>query len=407
MTNALYLSYNGLLEPILSSQVIPYLRELAKKGFHFTLLTYEKKRDLERAGKDRIKSLREELRRLGIEWHYLRYHKRPAIFSTLFDLFIGSLYCAYIIPKKRISIVHARGVTPGSMMLILSKVFRVKLLFDMRGRLAEEMAAGGLWKEDSAPFKLVKKCEGSLLKRADAVTVLTDKHLKLIREADYLTNRKIPVDTIPCCVDMNKFVFDNADSRNFRETLKLEGKFVVIYPGKLGTFYLIDEMLRFFKVMLDIIPSAVLMILTTDEPSRLIKSAKAIGIREDQIRIEKDVAFELMPKYLRIADAGLFFINAYNKLGSSPIKLGEFLASGVPVIINPGVGDSDDIVNEYRAGIIVKEFNDTAYRNAVHDLLRLKKEGEALKERCRAAAGKRLSLEDGISRYYNIYKVLS
>lgn len=100
-TNVLYLSYNGLLEPILSSQVILYLKELAKKNFHFILLTYEKKKDLHRTGKDRIRAIRDELRSFGIEWVYLRYHKKPAVISTLFDILIGVLYCTYLIPKKR------------------------------------------------------------------------------------------------------------------------------------------------------------------------------------------------------------------------------------------------------------------------------------------------------------------
>ena len=38
----LFISYNGMLDPLGQSQVIPYLRELAKRGVRFTLLSFER-----------------------------------------------------------------------------------------------------------------------------------------------------------------------------------------------------------------------------------------------------------------------------------------------------------------------------------------------------------------------------
>ena len=36
----LFISYNGMLDPLGQSQVIPYLRELAKRGVRFTLAEF-------------------------------------------------------------------------------------------------------------------------------------------------------------------------------------------------------------------------------------------------------------------------------------------------------------------------------------------------------------------------------
>ena len=88
--NILYLSYNGLLEPILPSQAVPYLTELAKRGFCTTLLTYEKKRDLERLGPEKLSRLKDTLAGDGITWRHLKYHKNPPFLSTLFDLGVGA-----------------------------------------------------------------------------------------------------------------------------------------------------------------------------------------------------------------------------------------------------------------------------------------------------------------------------
>lgn len=403
---AIFLSYNGLLEPILASQVIPYLEGLTRSGWYFILITYEKRKDIDRVGRGGLSSLKNSLLSKGIDWRYLRYHKRPRIVSTLFDICVGAIYTFFVIARNKIKIVHVRGATPGVIMILLSGIMHVKLLFDMRGRLAEEMAAGGLWREGGVTFKLVKKAEEALLNKADAVTVLTKKHFDLNRESACFKDRNIPMDVIPCCVDMSKFYYDPQKTADFKKRLGLTDKFILMYQGKVGTFYFIDHMLDFFKVMHDIMPNSVFLILTRDDTAAVLSRAAAIGISEDDIKVARDIEFDRIPQYMRIADAGIFFINAYNKLGSSPIKMGEFLASGVPVIISPGVGDTEELVIENSVGIVVKEFADSQYRDGVKALLKLKQEGEGLSRRCVDAAKEYLSVEDGVNKYYQIYKTL-
>ena len=402
--NILFLSYNGLLEPILPSQAVPYLTELAKKGFCFTLLTYEKKRDLEKLGPERLSLLKDKLAGDGITWRYLKYHKNPPLLSTLFDLAVGAAAVFHIARKKKIDVIHVRGITPGMIVLLLHGLLRKKILFDMRGLLAEEYVGGGLWKENSLIFKVVKVAEKSLLKRCDAVTVLTRKHLDFNKGIDYLNRRKIPMEVVPCCVDMNRFKCE--DGGLLRSELGLTGKFILMYPGKIGTFYFMKEMLEFYKTLAAMVPDVIFLILTNDDTGTVSKTAKELGIDERRIKIVRGVQFDEMPRYMRIADAGIFFINSYKKIGSSPIKMGEFLASGVPVVINPGVGDTEELVRENNVGVIAERFDETAYKNAIRQLLELKKEGDALKKRCRNTARRYLSLDDAVAGYERIYDAL-
>jgi len=46
----LYISYNGMLEALGQSQVIPYLRELSRRGVRFTLLSFEREAAFKDAG---------------------------------------------------------------------------------------------------------------------------------------------------------------------------------------------------------------------------------------------------------------------------------------------------------------------------------------------------------------------
>lgn len=403
----LFISYNGLLEPILPSQAIPYMKGLATFGYEFVLLTYEKKRDLDRAGHAGLLKLREDLKKFSIEWRYLKYHKNPPILSTIFDLLIGVCRAFAIIVSERIKIVHVRGITPGVIIMALSKVLKFKIVFDMRGLLAEEYAAGGLWREGSLPFRMVKRAERKMLMTADAVTVLTQKHFDLNKSLGCLAKREIPMDVIPCCVDAKKFFPDKKDESAFRKVLGLDDKFILIYPGKIGTFYFMDEMLAFFKYLSGIMPRAVFLIVTHDEPSHFLERAKAIGVPVDKIIIKDKVSYEDMPRYMRLADAGIFFINPYKKIGSSPIKMGEFLSSGIPVIINPGIGDTEELVRENRVGVVVNNFTISDFGRALDELLILKKEGDLLRKRCRDTAEKLLSHEVAIAKYARIYETLS
>lgn len=402
----LFLSYNGLLEPILPSQAVPYLKGLAGEGHEFVLLTYEKKKDIKRAGREGVETLKESLKKDGIEWRYLKYHKMPPLLSTLFDLFAGFFYALYIIKYRRIKLVHVRGITPGIIMIWLARLVRVKMLFDMRGLLAEEYVGGGMWREGSITYRLVKHAEKRMLMIADAVTVLTKKHHDFNISLGYIADRRIPMEVVPCCVDMAKFNYEKPGSADLRRRLGLEGRLVLMYPGKLGTFYLIDEMLRFFKYMSQRIPEAGFFVVTNDDPGIFTAKAARLGADMGRIVIQEKVLYDRMPDYVSIADAGIFFINPYKKIGSSPIKMGEFLASGIPVVINPGIGDTEELVRENRVGVIVEKFELSCYEKAVQELLDLMKEGRALSRRCRETADKYLSLSGGIEKYDKIYKAL-
>lgn len=404
--NVLFVSYNGLLEPILASQGIPYLEGLVAGGYRFALLTFEKKSDVERIGRSMIERQKRDLAARGIEWIPLRYHKRPMVVSTLYDIAVGSCHLMALVLGRGIRLVHVRGVTPGAMAIPLLFFRRAKVLFDMRGRLAEEMAAGNLWKTGSVQFRLIKAVERFLLERADAVTVLTYRHDSYNRGLDHFRGRKIPKAVIPCCVDLARFTCEGREQDRSREELGLEGRFVLMYQGKLGTFYFIDEMLDFYRRVLARRPDAVFAVVTPDDPAPLVAKAAGRGIGEEKLRVFRGVPYARMPRYMQAADAGVFFINALEKLGSSPIKMGEFLACGVPVVINPGVGDSDRIVEEERCGVVVETFDERAYDGAIERMLSLLGEGEGLRRRCREAARKHLSLEEGIARYAAIYKDL-
>ena len=399
----LYVSYNGALEEIVPSQVIPYLRELTKGGYDFTLLTFEKKQRLKEEGRYGVIKIKNEFKEIGINWHWLHYHKRMPILATSLDIFLGAIYVSYFVIIRKIRIVHARSIVPA-VMCLTAKLFGAKLVFDTRGLLAEEYVGGGHWKEGGLKYRLVKFFERLCLQLADAIVVLTKRHRAYLLNLPWCRNRvaKAPVEIIPCCVDLERFKYipkgHQPDNRKSPQS-----DFIFAYLGKIGKHYMLREMLDFLKIAFEILPNSKFMIITQTNQQQILDIVSTNRLDSKRVIIKKP-AHNQIPSLICGADAGIFFINSYKKFGSSPIKLGEFLSCGIPVIINSDIGDTEDLVSSNRVGVVLRKFSDNDYNRILFEFLELSKESEALRKRCRKTAEDYLSLGMGVRRYDAIYK---
>jgi glycosyltransferase involved in cell wall biosynthesis len=108
---------------------------------------------------------------------------------------------------------------------------------------------------------------------------------------------------------------------------------------------------------------------------------------------------------LRGAKIGLSFRNpTFSQIAASPTKIPEYLAAGIPVVSNAGIGDTDRVLLDDRVGIVVRDFNRDAYDQAVSELLELL-EDAGLADRCRRSAYERFDLEKvGVERYRRLYQ---
>lgn len=393
--SVLYLSYNGALEPIFRSQGLSYLEQLSREGWKVVLLTFEKKEDLTRAGSG-VETLRKQLEKKGIFWHFRRYHKRPPVLSTVWDSCIGFFEAWKLSRKYRVGLIHARGTIPASFGRAVSKGQRKPFLFDVRGFLAEEYADGGIWKRGTVVFRIVSRLEKFFLRSADGVVVLTQRARAYLQQQE-LCRADVPVAVIPCCVDLKRF--ETAQGRESRIT-----DFRLLYAGSLGTWYLLEQMLDFYQILKKKIPAASFQILTQTRDQALRDRLRPYS--EDGISVQ-EVSYEEIPERMSSAKAGISFIKpVFSKMVSSPVKIGEYLASGLPVILNPNVGDTETLIRENRVGVVVSGFETSCYEKAVEELADLLKEGDTLSMRCRNVASLKLSLEEGARRYDAMYRSL-
>lgn len=360
----LFISYNGMLDPLGQTQVLPYLRQLAKRGVRFTLLSFERARAFTPEGVSRCEELRRELETQGIEWHRLRYHQRPSVPATIYDVLAGIRKASVLVQRNKIEMVHARGHIPATIAIVLKRRFGIKMIFDLRGLMAEEYVDAEHWRQGSLPYRITKSTERQILAATDAIVTLTEKIWPIIREWEGLRGRNPHHEVIPCCVDLARFRFSDDDRARRRNELGLADQFTIVYSGSLDGWYLTEKMADFFASFVKRNPNAHLLWLTTGSHDRVRELMNSRNVGADHYSVRSVAAAEVS-SYLSAADAGLAFIKrCVSKVASSPTKNGEYLACGLPLIINAGIGDSDALIDQWQAGVLIEEFTETEYEGA-------------------------------------------
>jgi glycosyltransferase involved in cell wall biosynthesis len=398
----LYICYWSLMDPLCQTQSLAYLRQLTARGGRVVLLTFEQPRFRLSAGE--TVAMRRELAGQGIVWYPLTYHKRFPLLATGYDCLAGVLTGIYAAWRHRPAVVHSRGSIPAAMALALNRLCRLAFLYDADSRLSLEYADNGHWSRQSLSYRLTALVESWSRRRADSIVVLTERLRHDFLEQFHV---RAPVEVIPCCVDTAQFHFDLPGRLLRRRQLGLEDQKLLLYVGKVGARYLVQETFRFLSAVRETIQDARLLILSPDPPARFEAIAQSQGIGPEEYVIVRAGRYEV-PSWLSAADVGLALIrSAECERGSSPVKIGEYLATGLPVVVTDGIGDYSDLVEREGVGLVLKGFDAGAFQDAVGCLQELWKEGDLLRRRCRTVAEKAVSLETvGFSRYSAVYNHL-
>jgi glycosyltransferase involved in cell wall biosynthesis len=401
----LFISYNGMLDPLGQSQVIPYLKELSKLGAQFTLLSYEREHAFGPEGQKRCESLRAELAESGIEWHWLRYHKRPSIPATAFDVAAGVRFAGRLIRKKKIEMVHARSHIPALIALRLKQRLGVRMIFDVRGLMAEEYIDAGHWSANGTAARLTKKMEARALNATDGVVTLTDVLWSEMRGWPSLQSRQVAHETIPCCIDLETFRFDEQARTVRRAELGVNDRFVLVYSGSIGGWYMTSEMADFFSVLRRQRPDAFFLWLTQGEKSIVDQAMAAANVSPDDYAVRSVKPVEV-PSWLSASDAGIaFYRPGTSRLGTSPVKVSEYLACGLPVVVNAGVGDSGALIGREKIGVLTQDFSAEEYSIAAKPLAEFADTPEEVRHRAREVAEKFFDVRRvGVERYARLYE---
>lgn len=393
-----------MTDPLGQSQVLPYLRELSNHGYEFHLVSFEKhERFL--AHKKHIQQICDDA---NIQWHPQDYHISGGLKKTFKQIRKMNKVAKYLHQRHSFQIVHCRSYIAAMAGLKLKRRMGVKMIFDMRGFWADERVDGGLWNLSNPLYKRIynyfKRKEIQYLNESDYTISLTKTGKDEIYSWPEFGSKKPQIEIIPCCVDLDLFNKKNIQHEKvsrLKSSLKIkEQDYVLGYVGSIGTWYMLDEMLDYFKTLKEGKPNAKFLFISGEHPKLIMEQVQAKNISESDIIItsclHKDV-----PLHIAAFDTSIFFIKpSYSKKASSPTKQGEIMAMGIPLICNSGVGDTDFVVKKFNAGKVIDQFDQKAYEQALID------ENNFDKANIINGAIEFFSLKEGVNKYLKVYQTL-
>ena len=392
--STIYLTRNGLLEPLGQSQVLAYLRGLSR-DYRITLITYEKAED--RSDSARMAAVRAECDRLGIRWLPQDFRAQPKVIAPALSMMRMVWLVLREVRGQQACLIHARSYIPASIAMIVSRLTGVPFIFDMRALWPEELITAGRLRRGSLLHRGIVAAERACLGRAGAVVSLTHaavEHLKGVYP-DALAGQRIAV--IPTCADLDRFVPPAASPT----------KMVI---GCLGTvlsgWFRLDWLASFLKVAAEQAPHAVFELTTRDDVAQVRLALDPDGQLGSRMTIAPSDPGDVHKVLQGQTASVMFFTDGLSKIGSSPTRMAEILGCGIPVVANDGVGDVAFIIRKYRVGVLALSAEPEAMANAWSALLALLDDPD-LRSRCRQAAEEIFSLQAGTAAYAQLYSELA
>lgn len=391
MNKILYLTRNGLLEPLGQSQVMSYLRGLST-DYKITLITFEKPESW--FDKKAINLAKEDCELYGIRWLPSKFRSHPKIIAPMFSI----LQMIWLVTKEhinqKINLIHARSYVPALVALLVNRVIKIPFIFDMRALWPEELIVSGRIRRASLIHQVIKRVESSCLAKSDAVISLTKvavDHLKSIYPQE-LKDKNILI--IPTCVDLNRFTPISQESKK------------IITHGCIGTvlsgWFRMKQLTSWINLVAKLESNVQFKVITQDDLKKVKEKIDPFNKLNDRLKIISHSVEEMPYEVPKFFVSLMFFTDGLSKLGSSPTRMAESLACGIPIVINKGVGDTENIIKKYNVGVIVEGDSKEFIEKAIIDLRILLKDPD-LNSRCRLTAKNLFSLDIGIQTYRETY----
>jgi hypothetical protein len=360
-----YVTVDSLSEGVGSSQILPLMKLLAGAGLSINLISFEKSRT--------PSSIEDELRAAGISWSRCEFSRRGAIGG------LGRLLeISRVIPKTRI--IHARSDIPA---VAASLSRRAPILWDVRSLWAEQKA----FIEPSMFKKKILSAYGGLESvasfNASAMSTLTNAIVPILEERHRVVPKLRTV--VPTAVDLERFKF------NHRMTTPIRG----LYSGTYNNYYDLSLSKLFIGELQRLAPIEVHWARPKESPSKSLDAGETSIFVATQVEMANIVGSYSFGISICKTNAGP------SLKAAMPTKVAEFLACGRPIVVNRGLGDFDEYLSEFNAGIILDGTPGDAQEKA-QALMDLLADAET-PYRCRALAEKIFDIKEGAQKYLDLY----
>lgn len=392
MKSILYLTRNGALEPLGQSQVLSYLRGLAK-FYRFILITHEKPQDW--TDSERMQRVHLECTQEGISWQPRLFHHQPPLIAPAISL-IRMIWEAWRLAcRGEILLIHARSYLPAAAAWVVWRLTGTPFIFDMRALWPEELITAGRLRRGSLLHRLLVELERSCLRDAAGVVSLTHAAVAYLKQIYPQELDKQRIAVIPTCTDLDRFT----PLAQVSSTPRVYGCVGTLLSG----WFCIDWLAAWIAIAAERDPEAQFEIITRDNAEQVRRILDGKGNLGDRLQIRRCDPHEIPEVIRRHTVSIIFYSEGSASIGRSPTRMGEVLSCGRPVIANRGVGDVEKIILEYRVGILLEGIAPEQVHRSLEELDTFLADPDLVK-RCRCAAEEVFSLQKGVERYRQLYQ---
>lgn len=343
---------------ILNSQVISVLRGVVKAGHRVTLFSAPSKKLFSKHSTEEVEEYKQKLSGIGIKFFCSPI---PVLSNASIRFFLIPWLILFSLPallfvavNQKAEILHCRSY-PASLVGMLVKILTgKKYIFDMRGVYPEEGEfLFSSWHKRSLNFRTWKLIEKFMLLTADHIVVVSDRFKQHVlseypAHADAIKNK---ISTIVCGVAPESIVNNDIPKASLHDPIRL------VYSGTLDGWTSPELLAKTYRQILEhnTQHNFVLNIYTTSNQELIHKAFNAEGIDSSKYFVQRLKADEVAAK-LRQNDIGILVreSSVVNEV-SFPVKLGEYLAAGLPVIINSALIGAGEFVLKHNVGVVLDE----------------------------------------------------
>jgi glycosyltransferase involved in cell wall biosynthesis len=345
--NALFLGYWNLDDPLTRATIFPNLQTLQDFSFIDKILFVNTERVQTRP------VFQPDFINRKISYLPLFSKNYPLNVLTKINDFVAfPTLLATMVRDYKIDVVIARGAPAGALAYLLYKRTKVPFLVESFEPHADYMLESKVWKRFDPRYLFQKYWEQKQKKWAVGLMPVAKNYAdKLLAEG--VAAEKIF--TVPCGVDTSNFSNAASEKTNLRMQLGIpQNALTGIYAGRFDGLYLGEDAFLLYRGAFRSLPDFYLIILTPKEYHDWVnRQIVDFGLPADKILI-RSVPHDEVPKYMAISN----FAFATYKPGKfkaylSPVKVGEYWAAGLPVILTENVGDEHLIIkNNPAAGVL-------------------------------------------------------
>jgi glycosyltransferase involved in cell wall biosynthesis len=342
----LFLSYWGFADPLTTATVLPHLHLLQARAdvVAIRLVTVER-------GPDAL-----QVPTLQLPFENQKITFEPLLSPPGQSVLVTKTNDFRRFPREltaqarafKADFILARGAPAGALAYLVQQQTGLPFYVESFEPHAEYMRKSGVWRWYDPRYIFQQYWENQQKRRAAGLMPVAENYRRKLIAEGVAAERII---TVPCSVSLTNFAFDTQARARMRHQLALPTDALVgVYVGKFGGIYYDEEAFQLFKQTADFFgPRFRLLLLTPQAPAEV--QAKLVAAGFDPARaIVTRVPFAEVPAYLSASDFayGLHRPTPY----VSPIKVGEYWANGLPVLLTDGVGDDSGIITAEGGGAV-------------------------------------------------------